>query len=183
MSKRNLWDAPKGWIDIGSDLCWDDHGGKWAKQVPGTRIFYVLRFDRMDDRLMAESGCDRYECDVMLVDLDDLPDKTVELALRCCGIDPLEIIRSDHHDLICMEACVGYGAYAPLESFSSNSHPLNLRGEARQYAERLMRNAKELERLMNRPVNRIGSTAREYMRGDMTSALDRKLTPVQERKQ
>jgi hypothetical protein len=43
--------------------------------------------------------------------------------------------------------------------------------EARRYAEKCMRNADLLAERLARPVNKIGSTAEEYGRGDIDAAL------------
>jgi hypothetical protein len=198
MSKRNLWGTPKGWTDIGSDLSWSDHGGKWAKKVEDKRTFYVLDFTNMWEvcgQGAKNDGCEQYLCEVKMVDLDEIDIEQLSSALGCCGLrftagwsiedEQGNILTGPgfegRYDWILVEACVSYGAYAPLASFGSDHHPLNLRGKARQYAERLIledsvsmrRHSERVEKLLNRPVNRIGSTAREYMKGDLTSALDR----------
>lgn len=196
--KRNVWATPKGWHDIGSDVSWDEYGGKWAKFGHG-RAYYVIDFTNMIEACGSDAeGGPKYVAEVRMVDLADLPHETILSALKCCGLrfgmnGPACTIESDSGDivaqqetithpgtlwdLVIVEACSSYGAYAPLDSVSGDSHPVNVRGKARRIAERIMRDAAERERLMARPVNRLGSTAREYMRGDLDAPLARASGP------
>lgn len=185
--KRNVWGTPKGWTDIGSDISWDEYGGRWARKGAG-RTYYVIDFTNMYEacgREAEEDGASKYVCEVRLIDLDDIDAKSIKSALDSCSltIDGDEIVDctgsvlakrgEDRFDLVLAEACNGYGAYAPIDSAEGMSHPVNVRGKARRIAEIYMRDERAREVAMDRPVNRIGSTAREYMRGDIDSALNR----------
>lgn len=178
----------KGWINIGSDVSWDEYGGKWAHGA-ADGSFYVLDFTNMWNACGEEEckadGQPRYVCEVKRVDLADLPQDTIRNAMRSCGLrftaegivsDQGDIIAgpdSDHYPLVLVEACVGYGASQPLDSFSGDSYPNRVRAKARRSAEALMRDATALSERLDRPVNKIGSTAREYARGDIDAALSR----------
>lgn len=165
----------KGWKDIGSDVSWDEYGGKWAKRARDGS-YYVLDFTNMYDAC-GERDCKRdgqaqYVCEVKRVDLSELDAKTLKSARDCVCLD-LESVDEKHRELAQVEACVSYGCAQPLESFSGDVRPSWIRAEARRYAEELMRDAQALEERLERPVNAIGSTAREYGRGDIDSALSR----------
>jgi hypothetical protein len=180
----------KGWIDTGSDVNWSDYGGKWARRAPDGS-YYVIDFTNMYDACGEEEcrrdGQAQYVCEVKRVDLvGGIDGTTLARALECVGwrIVLGEGIVSDQGDLVapkqtpqcelaCVEACVSYGCAAPLESFSGNKRASWIRAEARRYAETCMRDDALLEERLQRPVNAIGSTAAEYGRGDLDSALNR----------
>jgi hypothetical protein len=165
----------RGWIDIGSDVSWDEYGGKWAKRAPDGS-YYVIDFTNMWDACGEEEckrdGQARWVCEVKRVDLSDLSEKQLQSALDCVGCD-LDDVPEAHRELAKVEACVSYGCAQPLESFSGDVYSSRIRAEARRYAETLMRDAEALEVKLESPVNRIGSTAREYGRGDLDAALSR----------
>jgi hypothetical protein len=77
---------------------------------------------------------------------------------------------------MCQVYCLhAYGAQAPLWSEAGkNAHKL-LRAAKRE-SRLLATNAAEYEARMDRPVNKIGSTAREYASGDFSSAVLRGLS-------
>jgi hypothetical protein len=113
-----------------------------------------------------------------------MPAERLKSALDCVGLRAsAEGIVSDLGDLVASkddarrmtlvlaEACVSYGAAQPLESFSGNAHASRVRADARRYAETCMKDADLLKQRLARPVNKIGSTAEEYGRGDLDSAL------------
>lgn len=159
----------RGWIDLGSDANWEDHCGMWAKQsMDGS--WYVLRWlnliDVMGERDCAESGTLEYECSVLRLDLAELSEEQLKTALEFWG-SPLE------SELGRLTACINYGYGAPLESFNGSMRPTSIRAKARRYAEECMRDVALLEERLRRPVNKIGSTAAEYGRGDLDSAMSR----------
>lgn len=165
----------KGWTDIGSDVSWSDYGGNWAKRAD-SGVWFVVTFTNMFDacgeRDCKRDGVPQYLAEVRSVDPSDLPDRTIKSALDSVGYEETGpgIMPSE---LVIVEACVGYGAYAPLESFSSDTYPERLRAKARRAAEALIRDAAAFEAKLELPVNQIGSTAREYMQGDLNAALIR----------
>src|SRR6185437_2113302 len=191
----------RGWTDIGSDSSWDEYGGKWARRA-ADGSYYVLDFTNVHEVTGEEEGT-KYVCEVKRVDLSDLDDKAIASALACVGLErqgcclrgacvivpektvltsreDSRIIASRHdsehperYELVLVEACVSYGHAQPLDSSSGNTRPANVRANARRIAESLMRDMVKLESALDRPVNRIGSTAREYGRGDINAALFR----------
>lgn len=190
MAKRNMYATPKGWHDIGSDGSWADYGGKWAFKGPG-RKYFVVRFENMYE-CCGENDCKstdtpQYLAEVLLVDLGDIPTHTMLSALQCFGfmygnageeivteggssvIATADRVNSPGltWDLVHVEACVSYGAYAPLDSMSSDTGPIKLRNAARRSAESFASDANRTEVAMNKPINEIGYSAREYMQGDL----------------
>jgi hypothetical protein len=74
-------------------------------------------------------------------------------------------------DEILAECCDSYGCHAPLQSWQGNNARQLMR-QAYRLADELTDSAK-LETRLERPVNKIGSTAREFMAGDFNSAMAR----------
>jgi hypothetical protein len=165
-----------GWRTLGGDCNWEDYGGKFGRQDPNNaRVFYVVKCDNMiecmGERDVEESGIDTYIAQVVRVDLDETTGENIESALECCGLD-LEEFEGDH-DWIIVECLVDYGAAAPM---GEHSHPYradSARAKARREVEELIADADQCEAMLNRPVNAIGSTAREYGLGDLDSCMDR----------
>ena len=161
----------RGWTDIGSDVNWEDYGGKWAKKAKDGS-WYVIDFTNMVEACGKEAEDCPYVCEVKRVDLSQLTEEQLKQAYDCCGVD-LDEVEAKYHEVVKIEACVGYGFYQPLESYSGAKWPARIRAQARRYAETCMRDAALLADRLARPVNKIGSTAEEYGRGDIDSALDR----------
>ena len=169
----------KGWTQLCSDGNWSDYHGMWAKQARDGS-WYVLKFDNlvdsMGERDAAEFGA-TYECQVKRVDFSDLAPDAIASALESCGYeltkegtieneyDGGEVCGAEHATLCILECAIGYGLGAPLESFYGNGHPLRVRGKARAYAMAMMRDADELEERLDRPVNAIMTSARDYGSG------------------
>jgi hypothetical protein len=165
----------RGWTDIGSDMSWEDYGGKWARRARDGS-WYVVDFTNMYDACgegeCKRDGQDQYVCEVKRVDLADLDADTLKRARDCVGLN-LDDIAEEHREIAQVEACVSYGCSQPLDSFSGNVRPANVRANARRAAEALMRDAVALEAKLETPVNRMGATAREYARGEIMPALTR----------
>jgi hypothetical protein len=168
--------SKRTWHDIGSDVNWIDYGGHWARRIDDTR-YHVIRFDNLEE-CTGEAGVG-YHVQLSEVDIDS-PQLTS--ALKCCGF-PVErsgnqFFEADHktpiRPLNAVEALSSYGAYAPLESLSGhNAH--SLMRQAKALSRRLESDASAYSEAMDRPVNKLGSTAREYAAGDMLSATLRSL--------
>jgi hypothetical protein len=188
----------RGWIELCSDVDWIDYHGMWARKVPGSGgassgAWYILKWTNLLDAGGEDFADTPYECEVKFLDLGEVPDKSVDSALRSCGYKMSEDRRtilmesgepaSDHCpspvfsdgsvELAIVECCIQHGLGAPLESFTGNKWPARIRAEARRYAEQCMKDSDLLEERLDRPVNGIGSTAREYGIGDIDAALHR----------
>ena len=138
--------APKGWTTLHADVCWEDHGGLWAKRdrQSSKRAYHVLRFENMeeyDSAAVREGRLDRYEAATAWVDLDNTDPETIRCALRSCGweltpdgkvLDPHSgnFIAEDPRivDYVILDALAGYGL--DWEYQTSNTHARRLRARA-----------------------------------------------------
>ena len=79
-------------------------------------------------------------------------------------------IPAENYRLWKVEACYSHGAKAPL--FQESGHNVRkLIAAAKREARQLASNDDEYQARMSRPVNAIGSTAREYQQGDLQSGI------------
>jgi len=121
-----------------------------------------LRYVMLDDKgTLMPAGNSEGEPDLRLAIVSDSGDVVATEA------------DTTHMQLVCIEACVSYGCAEPLYSATGATRPRNVRADARREAESLMRDAAKLRTALDRPVNKLGSTAEEYGRGDIESALNR----------
>jgi hypothetical protein len=161
----------KNWIDLGSDFCWEDYGGLWGRRAPDGSWF-VLRFTNLHEAMGEREAPCKYACDVFRVDPREVPPADTRRALECCDVDLAEIMPAFREPAL-VQCLVSYGIAAPLDSFTADSRPLNVRARARRAADAYRRDARALNRALDRPVNRIGSTARDFGRGDSIAGLRR----------
>ena len=154
------------WIDLGSDVNWIDHGGSWGCKAPDGS-WYIVQWTDMHDATGDDSG-DRWLAEVRRIALAEVPPRELASALQCVGCED-----SDPSELACIEACNSYGVYSPLESFGGSKYAERIRASARRYALGLMSDASALDSALDRPVNAIGTTAREWGRGDIDAPLRR----------
>lgn len=124
----------------------------------------------MDDACGRDNeGHPRYNVELSEVDLFAISDKTKEEAFKSCGgfrrdqAEPTEVEIAD--------AVSSYGAKAPLGSWNGNALRVLMRQARKRAAE--MDDPVVHETAMNSPVNAIGSTALEFMKGDINSAMVR----------
>jgi len=147
------------WIDIGSDVNWQEYGGLWTCQVDEHR-WHVVRFENTTEWGDDDPGY-RYHCDLREVDTRS---PQMGAALKCIGAE------SDASALERVYALQAYGAAAPLWQDCGNRARELIR-TAHQQSRLLRSNPVAYESRMDRPVNAIGSTAREYQIGDIHSAV------------
>lgn len=145
------------------DVNWLDYGGSWCRKV-GNR-YHVIEFTNMHDAT-GDTDQAKYCVELREIDLDS-PQR--ERAAESCDVS------DDASELEWVYALSSYGAYAPLDSWSGNNAHRLLR-EARAESRSLESDPDALEAALDRPVNRIGSTAREYQAGDINSAILRGLS-------
>ncbi len=160
--KQDSGPLGKAWTDIGSDVNWLDYGGLWARHIAGTR-YHVIRFENCKE---WGDGATGYHCDLQEV---DTASEQLESAARGYDDDgePLS-------DLTKVYLLSRYGACAPLyQEAGTNSR--KLLSAARRESKLLASNDAEYQARMSRPVNKLGSTAREYAAGDFSSAILRGL--------
>lgn len=123
----------------------------------GGRKYLVLEVIDLE----AHTGEGEFCVDLALVDLDEVDAKTVRSAMQCYGCE------DQPEALYLVEMLHGYGAKAPLFSAQAGGRVV-----ARRLGRSEARNL-DIDEAMDRPVNKIGSTAREYMNGDFQSAVYR----------
>jgi hypothetical protein len=160
---------PGAW-QFSGDVDWIGHGGKWIRQVE-TLAFQVIEFTNMDDACGRDNeGRPPYHCDLSLVDLETIGPKEIGHALGYVGVESDEKIAP----IWIADACHAYGCKAPLwQDAGRNAHELVR--EAKREAKAYLPGSDALVSAMDRPVNALGSTAREYMTGDLDSATARGL--------
>jgi hypothetical protein len=117
----------------------------------------------------------RYGCDVKRLDLGAIPGEQIRAALDCVDTS-LDRVLGDESMLVW--ACISYGLGAPLYFAKRMNNAVRVRREAQLEAERLMKDDEACEAALDRPVNAIGSTAREFGTGDIDKALARLAGPA-----
>lgn len=158
----------------------DDTHYKEMRQV-GPRQFQFITITDMIDAGGKEFKNEPWGVELGYVDLDEIPSDAQKSACDCCdmnswfpphegpGHEPPE--RTLERDIAVAQCCHDYGCKAPLGSWMGKSRREFYR-EARRTANELLNN-RVLKKKLENSVNKIGSTALEYMRGDTFSALER----------
>lgn len=138
----------RGFVDLGSDVNWDDHGGKWGRKGRGGS-WYVVRFDvadydpslKNDDPLPSEKEFP-YEAEVLYIPLERLEDeKERASALETIGWKESEdaLAGKEPDERTVVEAYIASGYYSIEWSDRLYNRPEHLRAEARRYVERQVR--------------------------------------------
>jgi hypothetical protein len=175
----------RGWTYLAGPGWWTGEDAMWARKAKDG-AWFVLRFTDLLDAGGKDFKDTPFECDVRRIHLKELPEKEVDSALRSCGWewkkdgddtilvnDQGSVMRAGERlTLAAVEMCVSYGLGAPLYS-ATGKRWLHVRAEARREAEGFLKGTSDLDAALDRPVNAIGSTAREYGLGDISSALAR----------
>ena len=132
------------------------------------RVFQFINVIDMDDACGSDNeGRPTYVAELMLVDLNQISPATLASAIESCGWEGA----GSSPDALA-EICRSYGAHAPLGSWEGNGREV-VRRQARSEAHMLLHDQDAMTERMERPVNALGSTATEYMKGDLDSALTR----------
>jgi hypothetical protein len=157
------------------DVDYTTYGGKWisTRQSNGEFDYYFV-IELLNWRETVgerEAPPETYNVSVSVVSPQEAQDK-IGAALDCCGITEAMLrtaTENGYRDSVLVEALYNYGTHTPVWSGNGNNWRALMR-EARQ-------EARQCEFLfgfyLDRPVNRIGTTGWEALRGDLTSALDR----------
>jgi hypothetical protein len=162
MARNEHGPLGKAWIDIGSDCDWKGYGGKWARHIDGTR-YHVIRFENCED---WGDGAIGYHCDLQEVTIDNpqLAQALDYIGMRHDGKDDCGDVH-ERFDLCKVEALSSYGAYSPLwQDASGNSWAL-IRAAKRE-SRLLATDSEAYEDRMDRSVNAIGTSARDYGLGN-----------------
>lgn len=143
----------------------------WMRRtdVPDENRLRLFQFVEVMDIWSAtgEDYGERYVGELSEVHLDALTPAAIERALQSCGWR-----RDDSEpwtDEAKAEACYQYGCSAPLGGVSSNSFRDSWRGTFAEARSLDARNGVNILRAMklNMPVNRIGTSALDYMKGNL----------------
>lgn len=159
------------WVDFG-DVNFLTFGSKWIKRIDDSR-YHVVELVNMEYVLgEQEASATGVKYNVMLSEVD-LTVGDLDSAKASCGID-WDRIDSDLIGYVLAERLHDYGYMAPLGDWSGNNANRLLK-EARSESRRLIEDSWYYDSMMERPVNLLGSTAREYQAGDFESAIARGL--------
>lgn len=175
-------DLPGGFKWLTGDASWDDYGGAWFKEgEPG--VFYVIRYENGHEH---DKELPRHMIEVKSVNIAEMTTERINEILSCCGyvIKGDEIVEDHAGDVLAkrgegtwnhviVEAALAHGACAPLDDFAGDTGLRGLIRDALRSARNIMKDERLRRAVLARPVNQIGSTAAEYARGDLASALSR----------
>ena len=160
----------QGWEEWCCDVNWLDYGGTWYRRLSKSRFHFIVlhRWDESDERELNAKYC----IDLNEIDLAKIPKKEQRSALESCGQE--YAVRDEFFNLIKAGCCNDSGAKAPLDSVNTNNAWQTVR-ELKRLSREVEQSTRKHKEMMARPVNRIGSTAEEYMTGDLNSAILRGL--------
>ena len=150
----------------------DGYGnGTWGRRVAGG-MFHVIEVTDMDDACGRDNeGNPKYVVELTVVDIDAITDKRYQEAKRSYGVDDMD----DSDPRTRAEVLHGARAKGMLHSVSTDNRGEGF-AECRKESYRLSREPGAMEEALNTRVNKIGSTALEYMQGDTMSAIARGVT-------
>ena len=164
-------DPKARWRWLTGDGSWDDYGGTWYRRARDG-AWWVIRFDNGHEH---DPELPRYLCQLKRLDFGDIEASAIVDALKSCGLSRQcdgslvnelgDEIESRHAMLAIVDACVSYGLGSPMIDDSSETHAVRLRGRVAKEAERLMKDSAALEDALDRPVNAIMTSARDYGSG------------------
>jgi hypothetical protein len=133
----------------------------------GKHIFQIIKLMYLDE---WDSTMDQvYNCALSVVELFSIPDSTVEQALNSFSMSKETWKAMKERDKATLLA--EYGAKAPIWERSGNNRKALMK-EAREEAAQLD-DPESYESAMRETCNKIGSTAREMMQGDIFSGMTR----------
>ncbi len=147
---------------------YEDYQATYARRVRD-RVYHVIKFtdfvDACGEDEAKEIGA-KYGVDLKEIDLDITPQKDIDCATSGYGEE------QEFNDYALVECLVDYGYGAPLFDDIGNNRSKLMRS-ARKESLTMENDHEAYEQAMDKPVNAIGSTAREYGQGDITSAMTR----------
>jgi len=154
------------------DTNFTTYGGKWIsnKQSNGEFDYYfVIELLNWEETVGNEAPKETYNVTLSVVSPQEA-EEHIARAMDCCGItEEMLGAANGYRDHALVEALHSYGVHVPVWSKDGNNWR-KLIGEARQEA---MGCECMFGFYMDRPVNRIGTTGWEFLRGDLNSALNR----------
>lgn len=161
----------RGFQWLTGDVSWLEYGAKWVREIPGSngQRYHVLSFDNWAEYEREPEL--KYMVDLSEIDLENISDETKASAMECCDVS---IGETHANPLVMVECLHSYGAKAPLYDESGNNAGKLIRA-AKRCSYEITASSEAYEQAMTKPVNKLGSTAREFMAGDIDSAIGRGL--------
>jgi len=154
----------RGWTFLTGDVSFTDYGGSWYRMV-GDGLYHVIELTNMVDACGNDAD---YTYHVRLVEVD-VQSQDVDRLLNSFGWQPENLVIDD---TMIVEMAVSYGSSIHLWDATANSYRHLLAAAKRDSKDTVADSRLHLQRLQ-RPVNRLGSTALEMARGDFTSGMVR----------
>ena len=159
-------DKMSKWQFLTGDVNYKDYGGKWYRQVKG-EIYHIVELVNIEEAT-GKSVTDKYFVNLQEIDLDLISQKDLKSAIESCELqEDIEIT-----PIITIDILSAYGRYTPMGNWEGNNYREVIK-QAKAESNRLSTDSDYRERQLDRPVNRIGSTAREFGAGDYDSAIIR----------
>lgn len=187
MSKTDFPEFDAAFEFLTGDVSWEDYGGMWCRRVD--HRFHVVKILNWEDAVgsAGASGTDgTHHIELVEVDTNDV--EQAKSGLDSCGYynDEDGNIVTDQGDILAELKDEGRWRLVICEAMAQCGHSAPLDQETGSDLSQLFNNVliqsntyvddeEAYEKRMNRPVNRIGSTAREMQKGDINSALLRGL--------
>lgn len=154
-------------------LLYDDAGTLLLMRQVGLTAFQFVEALDMDEHCGRDNeGHPQFVVALEYVDVSRLSERNIKSAMSSCGYGEDDGSKDHGYSVSALaQVCRDYGLKAPLWDGSFKNRKDGIR-EAKVVGDDLL-DPQLMARAMSRPVNRIGSTADEFMRGDMDSAMTR----------
>lgn len=153
-------------------IMYEDYDAWYVRRLEGRRYHFMQLLDLVEacGESEAKEMGGKYNVDLHEIDLDLVPKDQIKGVMDSIGWD--EATMKNMSEAVVATEVGRYGYGAPLYS-ETGSNREQLLKNCRHESARLQADRAAYEEAMNKPVNAIGSTAREFGQGDLRSALFR----------
>jgi len=150
------------------------YSGSWYRKIKKDVYHVITVFnwkDSVGEKEAKEIGA-IYNISLDEIDLSIIPKEGIDKALEYCGLDQMENINEIKESnklkdqLILVESLKSYGQFAPLHSRNGNNFK-KLFKECKNISNQISYDYGLHELYMEKPVNKIGTNARNYMLGNI----------------
>jgi len=151
-------------------VLYDDIGTKWISQKFNNGDFdywLVLRIEDLYECMGESEAPAHYSAEILVVSPDEAGTEKVQSALRCIGLEDVDLDKFTPEHKV--DALVTYGVHAPVWGKTGNNRRKLVR-EMRNQAEGV---TSLFGFYMDTPVNRIGSTGWDFVKGNVIAGLTR----------
>jgi len=158
-----------GWSWLTGDVGFVEYGGRWYREI-APDVFHVVQLVNMKDACGDDSS---YTYWVLLseINLREVPTSLLNDAMESCGWEGMPT-DGRAAKIAKVEMLSSYGVVANMGDWEGNNYRRLLRMAKRESRE-MEKSPLYRETMLSRPVNALGSTARELARGDIKSAMVR----------